>query len=119
MITTVWKSTTFDAAHSLPDYVGPCSNLHGHTYKVELGVSGPIDKKSGMILDMKILKTFLDINVVAKFDHSNLNEWSSLESPSTAENIAIYILALARTHFDLPVKVRVYETATAWVEVGT
>lgn len=52
----------FDSAHQLPYHKGKCSNVHGHTYKVEVEVGSSIQKvdpdnsESGMVIDFSILK---------------------------------------------------------------
>jgi len=117
---TVWKRITIDAAHFLPGYLGPCARLHGHTYVVELGIEGFIDKTTGMVVDMTHLHQFLKNFVGNKYDHSCLND--SLPNP-TAEHMAVAILTAARGVFDTGhvsrIYVRVFETPTSWVEVCT
>ncbi len=73
----------FDAAHSLPGYQGKCSNLHGHTYKVEVVIEGPVGE-SGFVMDFFQLKKILG-SILEDFDHRNLND---LLSNPTAEKIA-------------------------------
>jgi len=118
MNATVWKRTSFDAAHFLPKYKGLCSHMHGHTYTVELGLLGKINP-NGMVVDLVELSKFLKTAVEDRWDHSLLND--SIENP-TAENIAMNILVMARKWFDCGavqrVCVRVYETPTSWVEVA-
>jgi len=83
---------SFCAAHRLPNYPGDCRNLHGHTWKLYIEVSGPAsmiafpnedDIYPGMLCDFrevdKLLKTML-----SKFDHKNLND--IIDVP-TAENL--------------------------------
>ena len=84
---TVSKKVSFDAAHYLPGYDGKCANLHGHHWVVELGVKGPVNPETGMVVDFVALKGFLD-NIVEEFDHTLLN--GRVENP-TAENICLYI----------------------------
>jgi 6-pyruvoyltetrahydropterin/6-carboxytetrahydropterin synthase len=130
----VWKRCSFDAAHCLPNYVGPCSRMHGHTYFVELGVLCSIDPISGMGIDLRELGDFLKTNVVSLFDHDIVNDklpprlaplvnpmyTQSVPSPSTAEGIARYILSVADRYFSKSqVKVRVYETPDSWVEMSS
>ena len=111
----VFKKVTFDAAHHLPKHEGNCKNLHGHTYIVELGVRGEIDMDTGMVTDMINLKEFLKVNVIARFDHRDLNEF--FRDP-TAETIAAYIIQTAQRDFrNYDIKVRVYETPDSWVEI--
>lgn len=59
----------FDAAHRLMHHRGKCSNLHGHTWRVEIVVEGLIDRKSGMIIDFADLKEVLG-EVVDMYDHT-------------------------------------------------
>lgn len=84
------KEFVFDAAHFLP-LVAPdhkCRRLHGHTYKVVIGVEGNVGPQ-GWIMD------FADISKVIKpilkqIDHTLLNAVEGLENP-TAENIAQWL----------------------------
>jgi len=84
---TVMKQFTFDSSHQLKDYDGPCANLHGHTYKLEVYVSGPLTKQ-GFVIDFAILKQIVQENVVKILDHHHLN--NIIEQP-TAENITEWI----------------------------
>ena len=84
---TVTKIFTFDASHNLPYYKGPCHNLHGHTYKLEVTVSGDIQEDKtksdcGMIIDFSELKRIVNDTVISKYDHNYLNNF--FENP-TAE----------------------------------
>ena len=79
-------STTFDAAHRLENYPGPCSRLHGHTYTA----TGEWEKSNldriGIALDMVELKKQLRA-VVVDMDHCFLNRIRGL-AKTTAEGIA-------------------------------
>ncbi|HEX54604.1 MAG: 6-carboxytetrahydropterin synthase QueD [Candidatus Altiarchaeales archaeon] len=77
----------FDAAHQLRHYKGKCENLHGHTYRLEVVVSGNISD-NGMVIDFNKLKNLVDREILKELDHRNLNEL--FEQP-TAENIAKWI----------------------------
>ena len=86
-MTTVTKIFTFDACHHLPHYDGACNKQHGHTYKLEVTVTGKVDRditnpKCGMIIDFKDLKKIVDDTVISNHDHSKLNDF--FENP-TAE----------------------------------
>lgn len=70
---SVTKVFTFDSAHNLRDYEGECKNLHGHTYKLEITVSGELDK-IGMVCDFKELNSLVKDNIISKLDHKYLNE---------------------------------------------
>lgn len=86
---TVVKRISFDAAHYLPGYEGKCAQMHGHHWVVELGVKGPINEETGIVVDFVHLSDFLKEYVVDKFDHTLLND--IIPNP-TAENLARYIL---------------------------
>ena len=47
----VYKDFEFDFAHLLPNYNGPCKNLHGHRGKMRVYVKGPVDPETGMVMD--------------------------------------------------------------------
>lgn len=85
---TVGKSFTFAAAHFLPEYIGPCHNLHGHEWKLEVVVKKRIDPETGMVMDFSKLKEQVNNNVITKLDHTCLND--VISSP-TAENILTWI----------------------------
>lgn len=51
----VSKEFTFDAAHHLHDYEGKCKNLHGHTYRAVLGLSGYTDERGLMAVIIPVL----------------------------------------------------------------
>ena len=56
-LTSVTKHIDFDAAHVLPEgYNGKCRNLHGHTYKAYVTLTGPRNSSEfGMVVDFKLL----------------------------------------------------------------
>jgi len=84
----VAKSIEFDAAHFLPGYKGKCSSLHGHRWRVEIGVEGRLDPTTGMVIDFTLLKDFLNTYIMDNLDHSLLND--KLDNP-TAENLVVLI----------------------------
>lgn len=73
-VTSVTKEVTFDCAHMLSGHNSLCKNLHGHTYKVQITVTGkPITEKgssTSMVLDFKDLKKAIDDVIIDKFDHA-------------------------------------------------
>jgi 6-pyruvoyltetrahydropterin/6-carboxytetrahydropterin synthase len=119
----VSKEFTFDAAHHLHCYDGKCKNLHGHTYKVILGVSGFVDER-GLLIDFGDLKDIWKKEIEIFLDHRYLNE-TLPPMNTTAENIVVWIyeklaaalkerqdqLLGARVEF-----VRLYETPTSYAE---
>jgi 6-pyruvoyltetrahydropterin/6-carboxytetrahydropterin synthase len=128
----VCRRETFNAAHRLfnPDWsdeknlevFGKCSNpnFHGHNYVLETWIEGPIDEETGYVIDLKKLKSVIRDEVCERFDHRNLNldciEFENLK-PS-AENIAVVIWNLLRTHIDndLKISVKLWETENNVVE---
>jgi 6-pyruvoyltetrahydropterin/6-carboxytetrahydropterin synthase len=81
----------FSAAHKLKGYKGNCASLHGHNWTVTVTVKSEKLDKIGIAVDFRKLKTELD-SVLAKLDHSNLNDLSIICSPNpTSECIAKFI----------------------------
>ena len=96
----IFKEFTFEAAHHLPN-VPPghkCARLHGHSFRVEVVVSGPVGAQSGWVMDFADLKAIFQ-PVYEALDHRYLNEIAGLENP-TSENIARWIWS--RLKPDLP-----------------
>lgn len=81
----------FEAAHTLHrSYETEGSlRIHGHTYEAEVTVSGMPDPKSGMIVDLALLRREID-RVRAMLDHRFLDEVEGL-GPATLENLAVFI----------------------------
>ena len=78
----------FDAAHALVGYPGQCRNLHGHTWDVEVSVSGRKLDEVGIVYDFKDLKDNLN-TILDSYDHRYLNEVPPFDSfNATAENLA-------------------------------
>ena len=105
------------SAHQLPGYDGPCKNLHGHTWKVQMLVYGEQVDGIGLLADFKVLKAKLK-EVLLPLDHVVLNELPAFKdvNPST-ENLARYIYrALVPVVPPLCLKhVQVWESETASV----
>ena len=67
---SITKKIEFEAAHRISNYPGSCSEIHGHTYKLEVTVSGEINRETFMVMDFKDLKEILQKTVIANFDHA-------------------------------------------------
>lgn len=106
----------FDAAHHLPCYEGRCASVHGHTYRAEVVLEGPVGP-DGFVMDFYKLKKILS-SVLEELDHSDLNE--ILENP-TAERIAERIAEqISRRLRDEPeevglVSIKLWEGRNKWV----
>ncbi|HEY3318227.1 MAG TPA: 6-carboxytetrahydropterin synthase QueD [Coriobacteriia bacterium] len=80
--------THFDAAHALRGYEGECRELHGHTWDVEVTVSGDQLDDVGILYDFKTLRDDL-ATVLLPFDHAYLNDVPPFDTlNATAENLA-------------------------------
>ena len=127
----VSRKAHFNAAHRLfkPDWsfeknqevFGKCNNpkFHGHNYDLIVSVTGEIDKETGYVMDMKVLKDLIKENVEEAFDHKNLNldvpDFKNLNP--TAENIAVVIWNKLRPYInqDKEIEVVLYETPRNFV----
>jgi 6-pyruvoyltetrahydropterin/6-carboxytetrahydropterin synthase len=85
----VSKEFTFDSAHHLHCYEGKCQNLHGHTYRLQVIMSGKTDER-GFTIDFSDIKRITKQQVIAKLDHQYLNEVLPLMN-TTAENMVVWI----------------------------
>lgn len=82
--------TEFASAHTLRDYPGACSRMHGHNWKVEAEVEATELNSIGMAIDFKEIKREVR-DIAGKLDHYYLNEIEPFtEINPTAENIAKY-----------------------------
>lgn len=104
----------FDSAHNLRRYDGPCENLHGHTYRVQISYRGPEVNDIGVLIDFKSLKAALN-EVVSCLDHRYLNELPEFEELNpTAENIARVVFEKMRALLgEGIVRATVWETPTS------
>jgi 6-pyruvoyltetrahydropterin/6-carboxytetrahydropterin synthase len=84
MRTTVTRAFTFEAAHQLPWHTGACRNLHGHGYRLEVTVAGPVND-DGIVIDFADVSGVVQREVIDRYDHTYLNDL--LDNP-TAELIA-------------------------------
>ncbi len=82
--------TDFAAAHTLRDYPGDCSRMHGHNWKLEVEMIARELNNVGMGLDFKEIKKATKL-VAKELDHRYLNEIKPFDKINpTAENIAAY-----------------------------
>lgn len=129
---SVFRKAHFNAAHRLhnPNWsdeknravFGLCNNpnYHGHNYEMEVRVTGEVDKETGYLIDLKILKDVIEEQIEKRFDHKNLNveveEFKNLNP--TAEHICYVIWTILRRHLNekYEIGVRLYETPRNFVE---
>lgn len=131
MRVTVHRKAHFNAAHRLfreewndaenEKIFGKCSNpnYHGHNYELTVSVTGPVDPRTGFVIDLKILKDLIYSEIETAFDHKNLNievpEFKDLNP--TAENIAVVIWNKLKPNLkpELDLSVTLYETPRNFV----
>lgn len=137
----VTKEFHFEMAHVLWNYDGPCKNVHGHSYKLFVTVTGtPVNDvenpRNGMVMDFSELKRIVSDDIVAIFDHSvvvngsmdesKLEKFKSLfgntvivKYQPTCENLVTDFAARITSRLpegtDLH-SVKLYETATSYAE---
>jgi 6-pyruvoyltetrahydropterin/6-carboxytetrahydropterin synthase len=102
---TATRRLTFNAAHRVHNAAlsdeenarlfGKCNNPngHGHNYTLDVSVRGPIDSRTGYVLDLGVLKRIVTERVVDRLDHKHLNldvDFMRGVNP-TAENIVVAI----------------------------
>ncbi len=132
MSVSVIRRERFNSAHRLyrkdwddqtnKEVFGLCSNpnYHGHNYELFIKLSGEINPDTGFVYDLNKLKKIIRENIIAKFDHRNLNldteEFKDLNP--TAENIAMVIYQIIRPRIEkeFEVSVKLYETERNFVE---
>ena len=70
---------------------GPCYVLHGHNYGLEITVHGPLDERTGMVMDLNVLMQSMQREIIAVVDHVYLNEDVPFLDGviPTAENLAV------------------------------
>ena len=118
----VVREFSFEAAHYLPGYDGKCKNTHGHSYRLQVGVTGRIDRQ-GMVIDFKELDEFVDQKIIEHLDHTVLNDVNLGDFPRhmpTAENMVVFVRDVLTTclqTLNLTVTlVRLWETQNSWAE---
>jgi 6-pyruvoyltetrahydropterin/6-carboxytetrahydropterin synthase len=89
----------------------PCSRLHGHSFRVEVHVAGPLDEKLGWVLDFaEVERAWAPVK--AALDHRYLNEVPGLDNP-TSERLAIWIWDRLKPALPGLSRIVVRETATS------
>ncbi|MCO4820200.1 MAG: 6-carboxytetrahydropterin synthase [Bacteroidetes bacterium] len=133
MKVSVYRKAHFNAAHRLhvadwsdeknKSVFGKCNmpNYHGHNYVMEVKLTGDIDPQTGYVMDLGILKSIMEAEVIERYDHRNLNldvpDFKNLNP--TVENIAVTIFNRLREKIDeqLALGLRLYETERNFVDI--
>lgn len=112
-IVEICKTFRFESAHVLPHHPGKCSRLHGHSYRLEVYVTGAIREDGparGMIEDFGTISDIIEAQIIEQFDHASLNDF--MENP-TAENIVMWIGERLMPHLAGLTRLVLWETPTA------
>jgi 6-pyruvoyltetrahydropterin/6-carboxytetrahydropterin synthase len=107
------KEFRFEAAHSLPNVPTghKCGRLHGHSFRVEVTIRGPVNPATGWLMDFGELKEkFRPLE--EQLDHRLLNEVPGLEN-STSENIARWIWQRLKPEVPVLWQITVHETCSS------
>lgn len=136
MRTAISKQFRWEMGHRLPFHDGLCKNIHGHSYEAHVILIGEPDAH-GMVMDYFDVKTMMQPiideldhcfllddgdDVLAQFFHDHPMKVVRVSFPTTAENIARYLVdravaALPPNHRIDIVRIRVYETEKTYAEV--
>jgi 6-pyruvoyltetrahydropterin/6-carboxytetrahydropterin synthase len=113
MTVDIFKTFTIEAAHVLPN-VAPnhkCGRLHGHSFRIEIQLCGPVGTDTGWVLDFADIKEAFE-PLYDQLDHRYLNEVEGLANP-TSENLARWIWKRLRPSLAGLSGVLVQETCTS------
>ena len=110
----VTRAFAFEAAHKLPWHQGRCRDLHGHSYRLEVTVEGPVGD-DGLVIDFSDVKGIVESEVLARYDHRYLNDL--MDNP-TAELLAAEVWKHLEAAGLPVVRIRLWETADCSVEIG-
>ena len=141
----ITRRLEFDAGHRIPHHDSQCRHLHGHRYAIEVTVSGDIiatdsDPEQGMVVDFAGIKTIVQQQIVAPWDHAFLahaddkpvldflstmpgHRTVTFDAPPTAEHLALSAFRLLVAAFAAVYgvrlrleQVRFYETPNCWAD---
>ena len=135
MITKIAKDFYWEMSHRLPFHKGPCKNIHGHSYKIRVEISGEPDNNGIVIDDLKLVM----LPLIEQLDHSfvvdkndtlminflkeNNMKYYILNKTTTAENLAEYIFTEIKNQLKSKFKnishltIRLFETDDVYAEV--
>jgi len=129
-IVRVIRRFSFSAAHRYgrPEWsdaenrahYGPLAAIHGHNYTLEVTLQGPVDPRTGMLVDLGEVKRLVGETVLARFDHTFLNDDPAF-SPGvvpTTENLVRVVWELLGNKLgaDRLARIRLWEDPTLCVE---
>ena len=109
----IFKIFALEAAHRLPNVPAghKCARLHGHSFQLEVRVSGEPDADTGWIMDFGDIKTAFQ-PLYEQLDHHYLNDVEGLENP-TSERLAIWVWDRLKPLLPELSEIVVHETCTS------
>lgn len=137
----ITRQFTFEACHHLPGHRGKCQRLHGHSYRLEISLRGPIKQApgasdDGMVMDFDDLKRIVNSTILEELsdslprdhnarpiqaggmDHNDLNDLTGIRT--TAENLVHWIwdaLVAGGVPDALLYRIRLWETDKGYAEI--
>lgn len=127
-----WKEFSFEAAHQLLDTdiydYGHHSEIHGHSYKLQVGVEGYINSETHMLINSDFLEQVIKEEIIDKFNHTFLNESMSKynidETHATCERLIGLFRSLIEKRIindENPnihrIRIKLWETPTIYCEL--
>jgi 6-pyruvoyltetrahydropterin/6-carboxytetrahydropterin synthase len=117
----ITKDFRFDAAHTLIREIAAegSRRIHGHSYRAQVALRGPVDPISGMIADMGLVEQLVE-GARETLDHRFLDEINDL-GPATMENLASWVWRKVKPDCPQLVRVTVFrdsagESCSYWGE---
>jgi len=109
----IFRAFTIEAAHRLPHvpHGHKCARLHGHSFRIELHLRGPIEPHAGWVMDFADVKAAFQ-PTYDRLDHHYLNDVAGLDNP-TSENLARWIWNEMKPLLPLLHRVVIHETCTS------
>ncbi len=107
------KTFQIEAAHRLPNVPTghKCARLHGHSWRIEVAIEGPIGNDTGWVMDYADLKAAFQ-PIHDRIDHNDLNEIPGLENP-TSERLAVWLWNELKPRLPLLIELVIAETCTS------
>lgn len=109
----IFRVFTVEAAHRLPLVPAghKCARLHGHSFRIEVHVGGPVDPATGWVMDFADLKRAF-APTFERLDHHYLNDIEGLENP-TSENLARWVWEQVKPVVPGLTRIVIHETCTS------
>jgi 6-pyruvoyltetrahydropterin/6-carboxytetrahydropterin synthase len=109
----IFKVFTLESAHRLPNVPAghKCARVHGHSFRIEIHVQGPLDPQLGWVMDFADVKAAFQ-PLFEQLDHHYLNDVAGLENP-TSEHLARWIWQRLKPALPQLSAVVVHETCTS------